>query len=194
MILKAEMSYEEINAAYYKSYEYETKKNYRKAVKALSEVYKNYAHTYTVNYRLGWLYYLNGNFKNAISHLDNSLISIPSSVEVQNVKTLVFVAQGDWGNVEENSLKTIKIDHYNVTANYWYSFSLRQLDKAALAEKVDRKMLEILPTSVSFLAELSWNLYMQDELDEAKLTLSSVFTLDPDNESATILHEEIYNK
>ena len=56
----------EIRDAYYKSYNYEKIQNYSDAINALMPVYNEFPNTYTVNLRLGWLYYLSTNYANAI--------------------------------------------------------------------------------------------------------------------------------
>ncbi len=125
LLFAEEMSFDEISKAYKKSYDFETIAKYDKAVAALKEVYQIYPETYTVNLRLGWLYYMNGNFANALQHLNTALEISPFSVEILNTILLVRVAQLDWSTVETQALRVISIDTMNLTANYWYCYALR---------------------------------------------------------------------
>jgi tetratricopeptide (TPR) repeat protein len=67
--ITAGMNQKEIESAYHSSYQHETAQKYDKAITALSKVYKEYPTGYTVNYRLGWLYYLSANYANAMQNL-----------------------------------------------------------------------------------------------------------------------------
>ncbi len=182
LALNAEdMTQEEIAKSYKRSYDYETIGKYEKAIASLKDVYQNYKSTYTVNYRLGWLYYLNKKYANSMEHFEKALIIYPSSIEVLNSMILVHSVQLDWDKVEEKSAQVVKIDYYNFTANYWYSYSLRMQGKYENATIIDRKMLTIFPTSVTFLVELAENLYANSEFEESISIFYSVLILEPDN-------------
>ena len=64
--LALSLSYERIKKDYYKSFVYEKLGDYKNPIRVLMEVYKAYPNGYTVNLRLGWLYYLLGNYENSI--------------------------------------------------------------------------------------------------------------------------------
>ena len=178
------MNQDAITKAYGESFRYEAVGKYTEAIRALSEVYETYPKTYTVNYRIGWLYYSNHNYADAIASLDRALIACPSSVEALGVENLVHAARSDWASVEALSLKIIKIDYYNFYGNYWYAVSLRTQGKNDIAIAVDRKMLTIMPSSVAFLAELGLSLYLTGEKIESHSVFQSVMVLDPNNETA----------
>ncbi len=183
-VMAKEMEYAEIREAYTKSYEYEALEKYGDAIKSLNQVQKKYSDEYTINYRLGWLYYLKGKFSNALEYLEKALVGNPYSVEALNTKNLVHIAQKEWQKSEELSAKIIEIDYYNVSANYWYSYSLKMQKKHNLAIKIDRKMLTIFPTSILFLQELAENLNLNDESEESYSIFSGLLILDPTNQSA----------
>ena len=119
-----------------------------------------------------------------MEHFEKALIISPSSIEVLNSMILVHSIQLDWDKVEEKSTQVVKIDYYNFTANYWYSYSLRMQGKYENATIIDRKMLAIFPTSVTFLVELAENLYANSEYEESIIIFYSVLILEPDNSIA----------
>ena len=194
VFLIAEMSYKDIQNAYKKSYDYEIMQKYDKAIKALSDVYKAYSDSYTLNYRLGWLYYLNKNYTNAYNHLAKALVVFPSSIEVLNTIDLIYAATMEWEKLEANALKIIQIDYYNDYANYWYSYALKKQGKLDLAIKVDYKMLALFPSSVSFLTELAENLYLSGNIKEAEAKFKDVLILDTMNETAKYYLKQIEKK
>jgi len=179
-----ELSFKEIQDAYSKSYNSETLEKYDNAILNLKQIVENYPDAYTVNYRLGWLYYLNGKFTNSLTHLKKASLVYPSSVEVINTTTLVHVARKEWDKVISTASEAITIDYYNYYANYWYSVALKVQEKYDLAIKIDRKMLTILPSSTLFLAELGENLVLSGSTTEGQQVLESVLIIEPLNSVA----------
>jgi len=179
-----DLSLDVIKKAYSESYKNEALSKYTEAIRDLNEVHATYPETYTVNYRLGWLYYLNSNFANATEHLEKSLRYYPSSVEAMNVLNLILAARAEWKKVENQSSKVIQIDYYNYYANYWLGIAYKNQGKYELAIKNCRKMLATLPSNVTFLAELAANLYLSGEMSESKAIFDNVTVLDPNNETA----------
>ena len=178
------MTYEEINAAYHKSFLYEKNGDYANAIRAIMPVYKNYPKGYTVNLRLGWLYYLLGNYKNSKMHYKKAMEIIPTSVEAMLGYSLPLMAQQKWKEVEQLLYKLLKIDYYNYYGNLRLSIALRNLGKFKDAEQIARKMLAIYPSNVSFLLELAISLYYQGKTTYAKSIFKDIITLDPENNTA----------
>ena len=175
------MTYKEIKEAYEKSYLYEKNRDYKDAIKALMPVYQNYPDGYTVNLRLGWLYYLMQKYANSEYHYEKALKSIPSSVEAMLGLSLPFMAQNRWNDVEPLMYRVLKIDYYNYYGNLRLCIALRNLKKFSISEAVARKMLSIYPTDVNFLNELAISLYYQDKKSYAKSLFEDVLILDPEN-------------
>lgn len=182
--LYAEMTQKELEDAYSNSFKFETSQKYDKAISALSKVIKDYPTGYTVNYRLGWLYYLSGNYANAMKNLDTALTAYSYSIEVMNTINLVYVAQADWDKVEQQSSKVIKIDYYNYYANYWYSVALFRQKKYDQAIKISDKMLAVFPTNIEFLNILAESKFLKGDKTEALKIFAGVIILHKDNETA----------
>jgi tetratricopeptide (TPR) repeat protein len=189
-----ELSNEEIQNAYYYSYSLEKIQDYYGAAHALLPVFNTYPKGYTVNYRMGWLYYLNGNFADALNYLKTALTIYPASVEVMNCISLVYKARLEWAKVETQNFAIIKIDYFNQTANYWYAYALIMQKKYDIAEKVCRKMLTVFPTSVLFLNELGELLYYKKDFTQALTMFNSSLILQPDDAYATKFINLILNK
>lgn len=190
----AELSPEKINEAYHQSYTLEKAQNYLKAIEVLTPVIKSYPNGYTINYRMGWLTYLQGNYANALNYYRKALAVYPASVEVLNCISLVHKARLDWKKVEEENYKILKIDYFNLTANYWYIEALQIQKKYEQAEKVCHKVLAVYPTAVNFLYLLGVNCYQLGKKDEARSYFGSVYTLDPYNVGAKEYLELLIDK
>ncbi len=175
------LDYDEIKASYYRSYLYERSGDYQDAIKALMPVYKSFPNGYTVNLRLGWLYYLEKKYANSEFHYKKALQAVPSSVEAMLGLTLPYIAQGKWSDTEALCYRILKIDYYNYYGNLRLSYAFRKEGKYALSEAVDRKMLSIYPTDVNFLLELALSLYHQGKNSYAESLFKDILILDPEN-------------
>ncbi|WP_456341495.1 tetratricopeptide repeat protein [Thermovibrio sp.] len=175
------LDYQEIKNSYYRSYLYERSGNYEDAIKALMPVYKSFPNGYTVNLRLGWLYYLVKKYANSEFHYKKALQAVPSSVEAMLGLTLPYIAQGKWSDTEALCYRILRIDYYNYYGNLRLSYALRMEGKYSIAEAVNRKMLSIYPADVNFLLELALSLYNQGKTAYAKSLFEDILILDPEN-------------
>jgi len=175
------INYDQIKSAYYRSYLYEKSGDYEDAIKALMPVYREFPNGYTVNLRLGWLYYLAKKYANSEFHYKKALQVIPSSVEAMLGLTLPYMAQSKWSDTEALCYRILRIDYYNYYGNLRLSYALRKEGKFSLAAAVSRKMLTIYPSDVNFLLELAISLYHQGKLSYAKSLFEDILILDPEN-------------
>ncbi len=175
------LSLEDIRKAYYMSYKYEMAGDYRDAIRSLMVVYKSYPNGYTVNLRLGWLYYLNKNYSNSIFHYKKAIKVVPYSVEAKLGLTLPLLAQGKYSFVEKLCYQILNQDFYNYYGNLRLVYVLRKQKKYDLAEKVINKMLYLYPTDTNFLLEFGILKFEKREFNNAKRILNDVLILDPEN-------------
>lgn len=175
------MTYEEIKTSYEKSYTFERQGDYTDAIKALMPIYQNHPNGYTVNLRLGWLYYLLKKYANSEYHYKKALKVVPISVEAMLGVSLIYMAQERWSDLESLMYKILKADYYNYYGNLRLCIALRKQKKFSISETVARKMLSIYPTDVNFLNELAISLYYQGKKSYALSIFKDVLILDPEN-------------
>lgn len=178
------LTYEQIKECYIKSYSYEKEGNYKKAIEVLTPVYNNYPNGYTVNLRLGWLYYLWGKYANSEFHYKKALKVVPTSVEAMLGLSLPYMAEKSWSKVESLMYRLLRVDFYNYYGNLRLSLALRKEGKYSIAASVDRKMLSLYPSDVNFLLELALNLYNQGKKAYAYSIFRDILILAPDNKVA----------
>lgn len=171
----------QIKDAYYKSYTYEKMQDYENAINALSSVLNEYQDGYTVNLRMGWLYYLKTNYANSISHYQTAIKAAPSSIEAKLGYLNPLLAQGKYEKAETFIYQTLSIDCYNYYANLKLAYALRKQKKYDLAEKVAKQMLILYPIDVSFLTELGLTQHEKGETDNALVTFWNILVLDNEN-------------
>ena len=183
-VLSFGLTNEEIKKAYWDSYNYEKMEKYKDAVKALMSVYNVYPNGYTINLRLGWLYYLNKNFSNSIYHYEKAIKVIPTSVEAKLGYTLPLLAQEKYDDVEKLCIKILNTDFYNYYANLRLAYVLRLKKDLKNAKKINLKMLSLYPTDVKFLTEYGLVLFAEKDYKKAKKVFEDILILDPLNITA----------
>ncbi len=179
------MDYERIKRAYQLSYQFERRGEYARAREALLPVYENFPRGYTVNLRLGWLFYLEGHYRNAIHHYRIAAAVAPGAVEPLLGLSLPYLAQKNWTRVEALMYQVLKRDFYNYYGNLRLAVALRKEGKYAQAEAVCRKMLTLYPTDTAFLTELALDLYQQGKRRRALEIFRNILILDPANPVAS---------
>ena len=184
------LSNKQIVKAYYQSYNYEKMGDSKDAIRSIMPVYEKYPQGYTVNLRLGWLYYLDKKYANSIKYYKNAEYIIPSSIEPALGMALPLMAQKRWSSVESLMYKVIKVDYYNYYANLRLSIALREENKLTQAKKVVNKMLALYPTDVNFLDQLGLIYYAEGRKKYAKSVFGNILVLDPQNVIAKIYYFE----
>jgi len=173
-----------IQESYHRSFSYEKVQDYDNAIKALMPIFQTYPKGYTVNYRLGWLYYLKQSYSNALSHYGQAISVAPYSIEVKLGITLPLMAQLRWEDVENQLYKVVKTDFYNYYGNLRLAYVLRQQKKVTLGIQVMQKMLSLYPTDVSCLTELALLYVEKKDKKAAGEVFQTILTLDRENVAA----------
>ncbi|MFZ0391922.1 MAG: tetratricopeptide repeat protein [Calditrichia bacterium] len=175
---------QEIKESYQKSYNYEKIQDYTNALRALNPVYEAYPEGYTINLRLGWLYYLNSNLANSVFHYQQAVKKSPNAIDAKLGLMLPLMAQAKYKEVESLCYRVINTDYYNYTANLKLAYVLRLQQKYDLAQKVLDKMLTIFPIDVALLSELALIREADGDLEQASAIFWDVLILDPENTAA----------
>lgn len=177
-------TYTQIRDSYYKSYASEHKQNYDKAIKDLQGVYQTYPKSYTVNLRLGWLYYLKGNYANSEWHYKKASETAPDSIEALLGLTYPLLAKEDYEAVESICYRILKKDYYNYYGSLKLVYALRKQGKTEQALAVAKRVLTHYPADVSFLTAMAECYYENGEKEKANTYFSNILILDPDNAAA----------
>lgn len=173
-----------IRPAYHDSIAAERVQNYDKAIDSLLPVLRAYPEAYTPNLRLGWLYYLDGRYRNSIVHYEQAIKAYSASLEARNGLMLPLLAQQKYAEVEQQAYQVLNVDYYNYFANLRLATALMGQEKYRLVTEVALKMTAINPTSVEFLQLLAQGYQGQGVTDKAAAVFNDVAILDPGNEAA----------
>jgi tetratricopeptide (TPR) repeat protein len=164
-----------------KSYQYEKAQNYEDAIKAIA-VLKD--QDYLIQLRLGWLYYLSGNYAKSRQRYQMAIAAAPKAIEPRLGYMLPLLAQARYAEVEAVARQVLTMDSANYYASLRLAVALRLQEKLAPAAEVNVAMLELYPTDVSFLIELGLVHVAQQDQVAARQVFHRVLTLDPENVTA----------
>lgn len=137
-IAVAGISQTNVSEAFSKSYTYESDKDYKNAISAISNVYD--AASYDQNLRLGWLHYLNGDYTKSQGYYKKAIALESNSIEARLGYVYPVSAMENWDDVIKTYNDILAIDPNNSTVNYRlaaiYSYR-KEFEKAAnYAKKV----------------------------------------------------------
>jgi tetratricopeptide (TPR) repeat protein len=174
----------DIPGAYHRSFEMERAERYQDAIRALAPVYEAYPNGYTVNLRMGWLFYLNGNFNNAVAHYEVAGTALPFALEPKLGRLLPLLAQGRWAEAELVGYQVVSVDHFNYYGNLRLLIALREQKKLEPAYQIALKMVGVYPTDMYYLVELALVNDARGDTAEARRLFGEILILYPENETA----------
>ena len=171
---------QKIEESYFKSYDYEKMGRYEEAIKVLVPIYKKYPKGYTLNLRLGWLFYLDKKYNDAIKYYKKASILNTYALDPRIGLIRIHLDRYDYEKAEHISYEVMKIDYYNFYANLYAIKALILQKKYDIALKITRKMLALYPTNISYLEQLAI-IYKQTNSKYLKQLYDDILTLDPNN-------------
>ena len=170
----------DIKKAYYDSYNYEKMQDYKDAIKVLIPVYNQYPNGYTLNLRLGWLFFLSKQYQNALVHYRRASLISSFAIEPKLGMLKVYINLGDYDNALKIGDVILKEDYYNYYGNYYMILALKGKNEIKTAINLVDKMLVLYPTSTLFLVQLG-ELYFNIDKNKSKEIFENVLILDPNN-------------
>jgi len=169
-----------VREAYFKSYAHESNKEYAAAIKSLERLHKKYPTGYTLNLRIGYLYYLNKEYEIAIKHYKRASKTLPNSNEAKLGLTRVYLAQKSYKKAEKLAFSMLKTDYYSFYGNLYAIAALEGQKKYKTALAIINKMLAVFPTNITYLEQLAI-LYKKTNHQYLNDVYESIYLLDPDN-------------
>jgi len=179
-LLSSDEDFKSIKSAYFKSYDYEQVGKYKEAIKILSPLYKKYPKGYTLNLRLGWLFYLQKQYNNSIEYYKTASLANTVAFDPKLGLVRVYLATYSYEEAQTVTTELLKLDHYNYYANLYMAQSLIAQKKYEIAVKIINKMLALYPTDVLFLEQLLIS-YKATHNKYYKDVYESILILDPNN-------------
>jgi len=175
---------DELRKALAKSYQSEKSGAYEDAIKDLAKVLKANTQNYVLNLRIGWLYYMRGEYDNSKMYYQNAIRISPDSVEARTGCMLPLIALERYSDADALAKQVLSDDPGNYYANIRYSYSLRFQQKFEQALKIATKMHQMYPSDSTVLKELAMAKWGMNDIDGAKAAFNEVLNISQDDEFA----------
>lgn len=173
-----------VRGAYARALRYERARQYKDAVRALAAVEDARPDDYSVNLRLGWLYYLSKNYDDSRRRYERAIKALPNSIEAKLGYLLPLLATGRYDQAEAVARQVTRVDRHNYYANVRLAFALRMQRKYEQDERVIRRMVPLYPSDALVLTEFGLVRMAKGETTQARRVFSYVLTLHPQNPTA----------
>ncbi len=173
---------EALQKAFADSYRYEQQTDYRAAVAALQEAYQ--PDSYEINLRLGWLYYLQGDYPQSLKHYKVAMTLLPYSIEARLGYVLPLAAMGNWNEVVGIYESILQTDPQNTLANYRLGVIYYERGEYGRAKTYAEKVVNLYPFDYDSVVLLGWiNLQMKD-YRKARVLFNKSLLIRPGDASA----------
>ena len=167
------------NAAFVKSYGFETNKDYEGAIDAIKSL-----QTYEANIRLGSLYYKISFNRTANSYYENATKQMPNSVEARLAFTYPLNAAGNTDQIIAQYKKIMEIEPYNITASYNLGSIYYYKNDLVNAATYFDKILWTYPFNYDALLMSAWTNAKLTKNVEAEVLFNKVLLYSPLDKSA----------
>ncbi|MBQ9101153.1 MAG: tetratricopeptide repeat protein [Paludibacteraceae bacterium] len=167
--------------AFSKSYELEADKQYLAAVSTLKLLKIN---SYAVNLRIGWLFYLNGNYKESVAYYVKAIQLRPTAIEARFGYILPAAKLKMWKNVAAQYDAILKLDPQNSKANYYRGLMFYNVGEYSKAEPYFDRVEQMYPFDYDIVILSAWNSYFLKRYDKAKLLFNQALLIQPQSASA----------
>jgi len=168
--------------AFSKSYQSETKSDFKGAIETLKPVYDK--SSYEMNLRMGWLYYKAGSYKESQSYYQLAIDLKPTAIEAKFGYVYPAYALGNMNEVISQYTKILAIDPQNTTANYRMGMISYDKKDYQVAYKYFEKVVTLYPFSYDALIMYAWSSYRIGKKDDATTLFNRVLCLSPGDKSA----------
>lgn len=129
--------------AFLDSYFHEANEEYSEAIKDMESEYTE--GSYSINLRLGWLYYLDGDYYKSITYYKKAIQNEPRSIEARLGYVYPVSALENWEDVLNMYKEILDIDPNNTAVNYNVAYMYYLRGDWVNAEAGLIKVLELYP-------------------------------------------------
>lgn len=178
--VQAQANYSDLQKAFTSSYIFESKADYNAAINALKK--PEFADSYEINLRLGWLYYLQGEHKEAIKYYEKASQNKPLSIESLLGAVYPATALGNWDTVKGLYERVLKIDPKHSTTNYYLALLLYNRKDYTNAKKYAESLVNHYPFDFDGNALLGSIYEAMNQNVQAKTLYQKALLIQPTNE------------
>lgn len=177
----AQQSDKILQKAFSESYQLEKSKSYAAAIEVLKNVYSE--SSYEINLRLGWLYHLNNENSNSVTHYQKAVNLRPLAIEAKLGIVKPLSVQEKWDKVLEQYNNILKIDDKNYYANYYAGSIYYYRKNYTQAIKYLEIAVNLYPFDYDGNHLLAWTYLMSGNYQNAKIVFNKALLIRPGDTS-----------
>jgi tetratricopeptide (TPR) repeat protein len=167
---------------YQQSYKLENEGKYMAAIGMLKRIK---ADTYAQNLRLGWLYYLAGQYRQGLNYYAKAIHIRPNSIEAKLGYVLPAAKLKMWKQVGDQYDAILQIDPNNYKANYYRGLIYYNTGNYKKAAQYINRLVNLYPFDYDAVILAGWNTYYMKNINQAKALFYEAKLIRPSSESAT---------
>lgn len=168
--------------AFSTSYDQEAEGNYDEAIAPLKSLYRE--NSYELNLRLGWLYYLKGDYIQSKNFYAKAMTAMPYAIEAKLGYVLPEAAMGNWNRVVEVYEEILKIDPKNTLVNYRLGAIYYERKEYEKAYKYTELVVNLYPFDYDSVVLLAWINLQTGNTSRAKALFHKALMVYPESDSA----------
>lgn len=171
-----------LQQAFSESYAFESSPAYDKAIQALEAVYQ--ADFYPANLRLGWLYYLKGDFYRARDYYQRAMKLLPYAIEPKFGYALTVTAMGNFNEAVSTYEAILHIAPQNTMAHYRLGalyYEQQQYEKAFHHAEI---VVNLFPFDYDGVVLFAWTNLKTGKRSQAQALFEKALLIYPNGESA----------
>lgn len=177
------------NDVFSKSYTLESEKNYTQAIEVMTNNYD--ANSYAMNLRLGWLYYLSGEYIKSQSFYKKAIGIESKSIEARLGYVYPASAMENWDDVIKTYNDILVIDPNNSNVNYRLAYIYNYRKEFEKATEFAQKVVALYPFDFDANYLLGQSYIGLGKIKEAKKHLIRALNYNPSSTEAKNLLSKI---
>lgn len=174
-------SVDDMRKSFKDSYDFEARKDFYNAIDVLKKLNST---EYEVNLRLGWLHYLNQQYKESEGYYQLCIDSKPNSLEAKFGYTYPAAALNEWDNVAKQYNDILSLDPNNTQAGYKLGMIYYYKPDYQTALKYFEKVTVAYPFDYGSVLMTAWSNLKLGNTSDAKNGFYKSLLIKPDDPSA----------
>ncbi|MFN4122940.1 MAG: tetratricopeptide repeat protein [Flavobacteriales bacterium] len=167
-----------IAQTFQQSYIAEAAGNYASAIKELESISPA---SYEINYRLGWLHYLNRNYSQAVKAYQAAVKNSPNSIEARTGLITTLTAMENYDEVLKVYQDILRIDPNHSKSNYWIAVAYYYRKDYTKATEHLTRVLKLYPFDYDANLLMAQTMLAKGKIVEAKQHYQKALLYNPTN-------------
>lgn len=180
----ADSSETKIAALFESSFAHEATGNIKNALNDTLNILRMNASHYIANYRVAWLYYLQGRYSESIQFYKKACSIKPNAIEPELALLLPLMASRRWSEAEKLALQVLKKAPANYLGGSRLAYIYFSQGKYKLALAQYKEVLDNYPSEIEMMLGLGWTYLKIGQKAEARKMFLRVLSIRRQNVNA----------